>query len=120
MAMSGRSVGLIGPGKCSQRIGLHVVSGCDTVSYRFRKGKNSALKLLEIEISRLDQVFGQPGTIGSMRRQTACYYGSVPKRAEQQLMTLRARVFCGRRITPPLQKLPPNDGNLQLHVLRSV
>ena len=62
MAMSGRSVGLIGPGKCSQRIGLHVVSGCDTVSYRFRKGKNSALKLLEIEISRLAQVFGQPGT----------------------------------------------------------
>ena len=62
MAMSWTPVGLPGPRKCSQRIGLHVLSGCDTVSYPSRKGKKSALKLLDIDIPGYDQVFGKPGT----------------------------------------------------------
>ena len=30
MAMPWTSIGVLGPRKCSQRIGLHVMSGCDT------------------------------------------------------------------------------------------
>ena len=51
----------LGPRKCSQLLGIHALSGCDTVSYPFGKGKLSALKLLEIDIPGLDQVLGQPG-----------------------------------------------------------
>ena len=49
--------------KCSQLIGIHAQSGCETVSYPFGKGNKSALKLLEIDIPGLDQVLGQPGAI---------------------------------------------------------
>ena len=46
--------------KCSQLLGLHALSGCDTVSYPFGKGNKSAINLLEIDIPGLDQVLGQP------------------------------------------------------------
>ena len=31
------------PRKCSQLLGIHAMSGCDTVSHPFRKGRISAL-----------------------------------------------------------------------------
>ena len=37
----------LGPKKCSQLLCIHALSGCDTVSYPFGRGKKSALKLLE-------------------------------------------------------------------------
>ena len=40
----------LGPRKCSQLLGIHALSGCDTVSYPFGIGKTSALKLLEVSI----------------------------------------------------------------------
>ena len=36
----------LGP-KCLQLIGMHVLSGCDTVSYPFNTGKISALNTLQ-------------------------------------------------------------------------
>ena len=42
--------------KCSQLLGLHALSGCDTVSYPFGKRKKPAIKLLEIDIPGIDQV----------------------------------------------------------------
>ena len=56
-----KTIAQLSPRKCSQLLGLHVLSGCDTVSYPFGKGKKSALKLLEIDVPGLDQVLGQPG-----------------------------------------------------------
>ena len=44
----------LGPRKCSQLLGIHALSGCDTMSYPFGKGKKSALNLLEIDIPGLD------------------------------------------------------------------
>ena len=38
------------PKKCSQLLGIHALSGCDTVSYPFGRGTKSALKLLEIDM----------------------------------------------------------------------
>ena len=40
------STTMLGP-KCSQLLGLHSVSGCDTNGYFFRKGKLNALRLLQ-------------------------------------------------------------------------
>ena len=51
----------LGLRKCSQLLGIHALSGCDTESYSFGKGTKAALKLLEIDITGLDQVLGQPG-----------------------------------------------------------
>ena len=40
----------LGPRKFSQLLGAHALSGCDTVSYPFGKGKQSVLKHLENDI----------------------------------------------------------------------
>ena len=56
MAMSWTSTGLLGTRKCSQRIGVHALSGCDTVSYPFGKGNKWTLKLMGKEIPGLNQV----------------------------------------------------------------
>ena len=61
----------LGPRTCSQLLGNHALSGCDTVSYSFGKGKLSALKLLEIGIPGLDQVLGQPGVTQTQLQETA-------------------------------------------------
>ena len=49
-----KTIEQLGLRKCSQLIGLHALSGCDTVSYPFGKVKKSAIKLLEIDIQGLD------------------------------------------------------------------
>ena len=59
------------PRKCSQLLGIHALSGCDTVSYPFGKGTKSALKLLEIDIPGIDHVLGQPGATHAQLQETA-------------------------------------------------
>ena len=46
--------------KCKGILGMHALSGCDTVSYPNGKGKASALKvLLQNDIPGLDTVLGE-------------------------------------------------------------
>ena len=111
----------LGPRKCSQLFGIHALSGCDTVSYPFGKGKKSALKLLEIDIPGLDQVLGQPGATHAQLQETAYKFFS-PLYGQKGCTTMNdARVHSYRchKKPPPLKKLPPTDANLQLHVLRA-
>ena len=69
-----KTIEQLGPRKCSQLLGLHALSGCDTVSYPFGKGKKSALNLLEIDIAGLDQVLGQLGATHAQLKATAHSY----------------------------------------------
>ena len=49
----------LGP-KCLQLMGMHVLSGCDTLSYPFNKGKISALNNLQAgDFHGLYQVLGE-------------------------------------------------------------
>ena len=66
-----KTIEQLGLRKCSQLLGLHALSGCDTVSYPFGKGKKSAIKLLEIDIPGLDQVLGQPDASHAQLKATA-------------------------------------------------
>ena len=99
MAMSWTSIGVLDPRKCGQRIDLHVLSGCDTVSYPFRKGKKSTLNLLDIDI--YDHVLGQAGITHSRLNATAdsfflLFYGQNSCVTKNDA---RACVFCGREKT---------------------
>ena len=111
----------LGPRKCSQLLGIHALSGCDTVSYPFGKGQKSALNLLEIDIPGLDQVLGQPGATHAQLQETA-YTFFLPLYGEKGCTTIndvRAHSYRCHKKPPPLKKLPPTDANLQLHVLRA-
>ena len=111
----------LGPRKCSQLLSILALSGCDTVSYPFGKGKKSALKLLEIDIPGLGQVLGQPGATHAQLQETACTF-FLPLYGRKGCTTMndaRAHSFRCHKKPPPLKKLPPTDANLQLHVLRA-
>ena len=66
-----KTIEQLGLRKCSQLLGLHALSGCDTVSYPFGRGTKSAIKLLEIDIPGLDQVLGQPDASDAQLKATA-------------------------------------------------
>ena len=69
-----KTIEQLGLRKCSQLLGLHALSGCDTESYPFVNGKKSAIKLLEIDIPGLDQVLGQPDASHTQLKATASIY----------------------------------------------
>ena len=111
----------LGPRKCSQLLGIHALSGCDTVSYPFGRGKKSTLKLLEIDIPGIDQVLGQPDATHAQIKATADSF-FLPFYGQKNCTTMnnaRARFYLGRKKPPPLKKLPPTDANLQLHAFRA-
>ena len=111
----------LGPKKCSQLFCIHALSGCDTVSYPFGRGKKSALKLLEIDIPGIDQVLGQPGAAHAQLQETA-YTFFLPLYGQKGCTTMndaRGHFYRGHKKPPPLKKRPPIDANLLLHVLRA-
>ncbi|KAG0722875.1 hypothetical protein GWK47_043722 [Chionoecetes opilio] len=111
----------LGLRKCSQLICVYALSGCDTVSYPFGKGKLSALKLPKIDMPGLDQVLGQPSVTHAQLQDTTCTF-FLPLYGQKSCTTMndtRAHLYRCRKKPPPLKKLPPTDANLQLHVLRA-
>ena len=111
----------LGPRKCSQLLGIHALSGCDTVSYPYGKGKKSGLKLLAIDIPCLYQVLGKPGAIHAQFQETS-YTFFLPLYGQKGCTTMndaRAHFYLGHKKPPPPLKKLPTDTNLRLHVLRA-
>ena len=50
----------LGSRKCSQVLGLHALSGCNTLSFVFGKANISPLNLLDQDWKKLDCVLGEP------------------------------------------------------------
>ena len=58
--------------KCGQLPGIHALSGCDTVSYPYDEGKNSALKvLMNNDIDGLQDFLGEPDISQGQLKDTA-------------------------------------------------
>ena len=96
----------VGPRKCSQLIGLHALSACDTVSYQFGKGNKSALTLLEIDIPGLDQLHLQSGaTHAQLKATTDSFFPPLYGQKNCRAMSdARDRFFRGRKKPQPLKK----------------
>ena len=106
-----------------QLLGMHAVTGCDTVLYPFNKGKLTALsKLREGNFPELYSVVGEETAMleDLLRRgQTffAALYGQ-PKCTYSN--AVRYTIYTKKKGKPPLVKsLPPTDKNLLLHMLRA-
>ena len=109
----------LGQRKCGQLLGAHALSGCDTVSYPFGKGKQSILKLLENDIPGLDNVLGEPEATQPQLKATvdAFFLLLYGQKSCATVNNARARLYLSRKKPPPLKRLPPTDANLQQHVL---
>ncbi len=106
--------------KCLDLLAMHALSGCDTVSYPFEKGKLTAINLLLKSKLQL-HAFVDPNTeveewlaegIGFIK----CLYGgsTSPTTAD-----LRFFIFKNKKEPPKLKCLPPTDDSAIQHVKRA-
>lgn len=110
----------LGP-KCLQLLGMHALSGCDTTSYPYCKGKIRALNTL------LSGEFPGLADIGEISMtETGLFQAALPffTALYQQLPgtsmeSARYNLFAKRKNTPKIMALPPTSANLLYHVLRA-
>jgi len=104
---------------CKDLLGMHAVTGCDTVSYPFRRGKCAALSLLknhDIGLHFLgDQSVNMADLIRVCRKFFCLLYGA----SASSMNTLRYNIFTSHKSTPRIQALPPTDEAFVPHVLRA-
>ena len=88
---------------CAKLLVLHALTGCDSLSFPFGKGKVNAIKIFKTNCPSL-------GHIGS-----SLLYGAQTYKA---MHDLRYNIYTNKRDkAPKLKTLPPTDENLSLHVL---
>ena len=112
----------LGP-KCLQLMGMHVLSGCNIVSYPFNKCKISALNIIQAgDFPGLYQVLGEEDATHSDLMETgqrffAALYGQPLGTTTSEA---RYRIY-SRKTGKPIRimALPPTEVNLYLHVCRA-
>ena len=109
-------------GTCSGILGMHALSGCDTVSYLNGKGRVSALKVLnQNNITGLDSELGEmdASKAGLMATATAFYLALYSQKKSNTINYARYDIFRKRKNPPLLKSLPPTESNMALHVKRA-
>jgi len=106
--------------KCFDLLAVHALSGCDTVSYPFGKGKINALNLL-LKLDLNLQVFTEPDAeeVDWMKAGidflSYLYCGKIMK----SLNNLRFTLFSKKKDPPKIKSLPPTDKSAIEHVKRA-
>ena len=102
---------------------MHAVTGCDTVSYPFKKGKLTALsKLQQGDFPELYSVVGEEtATHEDLMKTGQNFFAALYGQPNCSSMnTARYMIYTKKKGKPPLVKsLPPTDKNLLLHMLRA-
>jgi hypothetical protein len=101
-------------------IGVHALSGCDTVSYPFGKGKVSAVNLM-LKLDLKLQVFAEPGAESDEWMTAGMNFLSYLYSAKtvESLSTLRFAIFSKKKDPPKIKSLPPTDESAMEHVKRA-
>ena len=68
----------LGP-KCLQLMGMHALSGCDTVSFPFNKGKIGVLKVLQARnLPGLSEIHGEEdATVSSLMEMGQQFFAAI-------------------------------------------
>ena len=103
--------------KCLDILAMHALTGCDTTSYPFGKGKQTALKFLsKVNLQSIGDSFSnKDDVLAAGRHFFSLLYGS---QLEMRMETLRHKIFTSRIASPKIKSLPPTDGALAQHILR--
>ena len=111
----------LGP-KCLELLGMHALSGCDTVSYPYGKGKISALNtLLAGDFPGFAHVLGEVGSTQTALMEVANAFFTALYRQPlgTSMESARFILFTKKKKTPKIMTLPPTSANLLQHVLRA-
>ncbi len=108
--------------KCGQLLGAHALSGCDTTSYLFGKGKVLAINTLKKgNFQGLHTILGEPNmnqaNVFDCGKQFITAIYNAPGSISMEEM--RYHVFTKQKKKPKLINLPPTSANLHHHILRS-
>ena len=108
--------------KCLQLPGMHAISGCDTVSYPFNKGKISALNILKAEefAARYEVLGKENATDAELMETGRRFFTAVYDQPEGTSMSLARNNLYTRKKGKPLRimALPPTEANMLLHMKR--
>ena len=108
--------------KCQGMLGMHALSGCDSVSYPNGKGKVSALKVLnQTNIPGLDSVLGEKDATFHelMTTGTAFFLSLYSQKNSKSMNAARYEIYRKRKNPLSLTSLPPTDTNLACHIRRA-
>ena len=108
--------------KCFQLLGMHALSGCDTVSYPYGKGKISALNTLLTGnfpglAHELGEVDATHTDLMEAAQQFFCALYRQPSGTSME--NARFKLFTKKKKATKIMALPPTSANLLLHVLRA-
>lgn len=107
--------------KSFQLLAVHAITGCDTVSYLFGKGKTSAVStMLKHDVDL--EVLGEQGAtlcdvIKAGRKFVSLLYKE--NHTHVSMNQLRYIIFVSKRDTPKIKSLPPTDLALDEHIKRA-
>ena len=114
----------LGDSVCDSLIGLHAFTGCDTVSAFANRGKLSALKLMQRDITyqetcgQVGQSWDvQPKLFEKVKQFTCRMYVAASRTTE--VNDLRYQLFCAKRGEIESNLLPPCRDCLFMHLLRA-
>ncbi len=107
--------------KSLQLLAIHALTGCDTTSYLFGKGKASAVSIMLKHDMNLE-VLGQTDAnlcdvISAGHRFFSILYSG--KQSTTTMNLLRHTIFISKRDTPKIKTLPPTDSALDEHIKRA-
>ena len=111
----------LGP-KSLQQLGMHALSGCDTTSYLYGKGKTRALNtLLSGNFPGLADVIGEIDiTTTDLMEAVNPFVTSLYNQASGTSMeAARFNIFSKNKKSPKIMALPPTSPNLRQHALKS-
>ena len=106
--------------KCDQLLAIHALTGSDSTSYPYFKGKCKALKMLENYADMGLDIFGEENASIEQitKRGTSFFARLYGGDANLTMNELRPKCFTQSTEPPKLRKLPPTDEALLQHLLR--
>jgi len=106
--------------KYFQLLGVHALSGCDTVLYSYGKGKVSALNtLLTGDFPRIANELGEvKATHADLMEAAQTYFCALYRQPSGTSMeNARFKLFTKEKEITKIMALPPTSANLLLHAL---
>ena len=106
--------------KCLQLLGVHALSGCNTVSYPYGKGKISVLTLLSGDFPGLAHELGEVETTHTDFMEVAQTYFCALYRqpCRTSMENAHFKLFTEKKTTKIIA-LSPTSANVLLHALRA-
>jgi hypothetical protein len=107
--------------KSLQLLAVHAITGCDTVSYLFGKGKASAVSTMTKHEVGMEVLGEQEASLCDVITAGHKFVSILYK--EKQMHTsmnqLRHTIFMSKKDTPKIKSLPPTDPALDEHIKRA-